>query len=109
MNKISEIFVSKDDLGKKVYRKVTTYTIEVVQDCLADNEDQAEQKFLDGGGIDYDEIKTSLTNESCGVETNYVDCNYQDGELAKVIGKVDYDPDDPDAEEDGFVEVVEAD
>ena len=30
MNKISDIFVSKDDLGKKVYRKVTTYTIEAV-------------------------------------------------------------------------------
>ena len=53
MRKISDIFVSKDDLGKKVYRKVTTYTIEVVQDCLADNEDQAEQKFLDGGGIGF--------------------------------------------------------
>ena len=108
MNKISDIFVSKDDLGKKVYRKVTTYTIEVVQDVLADNDDEAEQKFLDGGGIEYDEIKTSLTQEFKGVETRYVDCNYQDSQTAKVIGKVDYDPDDPDAKEDGFVEVVEA-
>lgn len=108
MSKISDIFVSKDDLGKKVYRKVSTYTIEIAQDVIADNEDEAEQKFLDGGGIEYDEIKTSLTQEFKGVETRYVDCNYQDSQTAKVIGKVDYDPDDPDAKEDGFVEVVEA-
>tara|TARA_B100002019_G_scaffold64553_2_gene55375 strand:+ start:1970 stop:2296 length:327 start_codon:yes stop_codon:yes gene_type:complete len=107
MNKISDIFIYKDDLGKKVYRKVTTYTLEVVQDVLADNEDEAEEKFLEGGGIDYDEIKTSITKENEGVETNYVDANYHDGEPVKLIGKVDYDPDDPDAKEDGFVEVVE--
>lgn len=107
MNNISDIFITKDDLGKKVYRKVSTYTIEIAQDVLADSEDEAEQKFLDGGGIEYDEIKTSLTQEFKGVETRYVDCNYQDSQLAKVIGKVDYDPDDPDAVEDGYVEVVD--
>ena len=108
MNKISDIFITKDDLGKKVYRKVSTYTIEIAQDVLADSEDEAEQLFLDGGGIEYDEIKTNLTQEFKGVETRYVDCNYQDSQLATVVGKVDYDPDDPDAVEDGFVEVVEA-
>ena len=105
----TEVCFFKDDLGKNLYKKKTYYIMEVEQEVLAKNKDEADNLFLEGGGIDYDEIKTSLTNESCGVETNYVDCNYQDGELAKVIGKVDYDPDDPDAEEDGFVEVVEAD
>ena len=36
MNRISDIYVSKDDLGKKVYRKVTQYTIELAQDVVAD-------------------------------------------------------------------------
>ena len=55
MNRISDIYVSKDDLGKKVYRKVTQYTIELAQDVVADSEEEAEQKFLDGGGIEYDD------------------------------------------------------
>ena len=108
----TEVCVFKDDLGKNLYRKKTYYTIEIQQEVLADNKEEADQKFLDGGGINYSEINTlngSITENNNGVETNYVDCNYQDGELAKVIGKVDYDPDDPDAKEDGFVEVVEAD
>jgi len=109
MNRISEVFVSKDDLGKKVYRKVSTYTIELAQDVVADSEEEAEQKFLDGGGIEYDEIRSSITSEFQGVETSYIDCNYQQGELAKVIGKVGYDPDDEYAEEEGYVEIVEAD
>lgn len=109
MNKISDIFVSKKDLGKKVYRKVSTYTIEIAQDVLADSEEQAEQLFLDGGGIEYDEIKSSLTQEYKGVETHYVDCNYLQGETAEVIGKVGFDPDDEFAEEEGYVDIVEAD
>lgn len=109
MNKISEIYVGKDDLGKQVYRKRYTYTIEIVQDVVADSEDEAETLFLDGGGIDYDEIKTSLTQEFKGVETQYVDANLLESEEAEAIGKVGYDPDDEYAEEEGFVEVVELD
>ena len=106
MTRISDIFCGRNDIGKKVYRKKTTYTLTIEQDVLANSEDEAEQKFLDHGGIEYDEIKSSLTSEFDGIETYTIDCNYQDGETAKVIGKVDYDPDDEFAKEDGFVDVV---
>tara|TARA_B100001287_G_scaffold169271_1_gene142406 strand:- start:1080 stop:1409 length:330 start_codon:yes stop_codon:yes gene_type:complete len=106
MTRISDVYVSKDDLGKKVYRKVTQYTIEIAQDVVADSEEEAEQKFLDGGGIEYDEIKSSITSEFQGVETSYIDCNYLQGEIAEVIGEVGFDPDDEFAKEEGYVEVV---
>lgn len=106
MNRISEIFVTKDDVGKTVYRKRTTYTIDIEQDVVANSVDEAEQKFLDGGGIEYDEIKTSLTQEFKGVETYSIDANYSDSDVAKPIGTVGYDPDDEFAEQDGFVEVI---
>ena len=103
--KTDVLFFDKD-VGKNLYRKKTYYTICIEQDVLANSEDEAEQKFLDHGGIEYDEIKSSLTSEFDGIETYTIDCNYQDGETAKVIGKVDYDPDDEFAKEDGFVDVV---
>jgi len=109
MNKISEIFVRKDDLNKKVYRKKYTYTLEIVQDVVAGSEDEAETLFLDGGGIDYDEIRTSLAKDFSGVETQYVDANLLESDEAEAIGKVGWDPDDEYAEENGFVEVVELD
>ena len=72
----TEVCVFKDDLGKNLYRKKTYYTIEIQQEVLADNKDEADQKFLDGGGINYSEINTlngSITENNNGVETNYVD------------------------------------
>ena len=106
MNRVTEVFVTKDDIGKTVYRKRTTYTIDIEQDVVADNIEEAEQKFLDGGGIEYDEIKSSITSEFQGVETYSVDCNYLEGEEAKAIATVAYDPDDEFAEEEGFVEAI---
>lgn len=106
MNRVTEVFVTKDDIGKTVYRKRTRYTIDIEQDVVADNIEEAEQKFLDGGGIEYEEIKSSITAEFQGVETYSVDCNYQEGEEAKAIATVAYDPDDEFAEEDGFVEAI---
>ena len=103
MNKISDIFVSKKDLGKKVYRKVSTYTIEIAQDVLADSEEQAEQLFLDGGGIDHSKITTDLAEAKDGVETTIVDANYTDSGDTTYLGKVAYDEDDEYAEEDGNV------
>jgi len=106
MSRVTEVFITKNDLGKKVYRKVTRYTIDVEQDVVADSVDEAEEKFLKGGGIEYDEIKSSITSEFEGVETYSVDCNYLEGEEAKAIATVAYDPDDEYAEEDGFVEAI---
>ena len=102
----TEVCVFKDDLGKNLYRKKTYYTIEIQQEVLADNKDEADQKFLDGGGINYSEVNTlngSITENNNGVETNYVDCNYSESGSTEYVGKVVYDPDDEYAIEDGFV------
>ena len=45
MSRVTEVFITKNDLGKKVYRKVTRYTIDVEQDVVADSVDEAEEKF----------------------------------------------------------------
>ena len=53
--------------------------------------------------INYDEIKSSLTDENKGGATSYVDANYQDSDSTEYVGKVVYDEDDEFAEEDGNV------
>ena len=57
----TEVCFFKDDLGKNLYKKKTYYIMEVEQEVLAKNKDEADNLFLEGAGIDYDEIKTSLT------------------------------------------------
>ena len=47
----TDVFYFKDDVGKNLYRKKTYYTLCIEQDVLANNKDEADQKFLDGGGI----------------------------------------------------------
>ena len=106
MSKETSVTFFADDLGKKVYRKKVFYTLVVEQDVLANSEDEAEQKFLDGGGINHDEIRTNLTAETDGVETYYIEAHYQDSESTKVLGQVVYE-DDQYAEEDGMVELGE--
>ena len=104
MNEVkTDVFFSKEDLGKNLYKKKTYYTLELEQEVLAKNKDEADQLFLDGGGIDYDEIKTSITDENKGVATSYVDANYAETGDTQYVGKVAYDEDDYFSEEDGNV------
>lgn len=104
MSKNTNVTFFADDLGKKVYRKKVYYTLVVEQDVLASNQDEADEKFLEGGGIDYDAVSTSLTSEREGVETYYVDANFQESGDTELVGKVVYE-DDEYAEEDGMVEL----
>jgi len=94
----------KDDVGKNLYRKKTYYTVCVEQDVLAKDKDEADQKFLDGGGINHSEISRNITEEKDGVETYMVDTNYQESGDTEFIGKVAYE-DDEYAKEDGMVEI----
>lgn len=94
----------REDLGKNLYRKKTYYTVCIEQDVLAKDKDEAEQKFLDGGGINYDNVNTDLTTENEGVETYICDANYTESEDTEYLGKVVYE-DTEYAEEDGFVEI----
>jgi len=101
----TNITYTDKDLGKNLYRKKTYYTLMIEQEVLADNEAEADHKFLDFGGIDYSEIKGSITSQKEGVETLVADASYSDSGKTEYIGKVVYDLSDPYAKEEGYVEI----
>ena len=63
------------------------------QDVLAKDKDEADQKFLDHGGLDHSKIVKDLAQTSDGVETYIVDANYNDSDTTQYLGKVKYDTD----------------
>ena len=106
----TDVFYFKDDVGKNLYRKKTYYTLCIEQDVLANNKDEADQKFLDGGGIAHSKITKDITDTNNGVETFYVDANYTETDDTKYIGKIKYDTDTynqslEDAMENGDIEI----
>tara|TARA_Y100000356_G_C11228760_1_gene273645 strand:+ start:21 stop:494 length:474 start_codon:yes stop_codon:yes gene_type:complete len=104
MNEVkTDVIFFKDDLGKNLYKKKTYYTLEVEQEVLAKDKDEADKLFSDNGGLNYSEITSSITDTNNGVETSYVDANYQESGDTEYVGKVAYDEDNEYAEEDGDV------
>ena len=94
MSKVeTDVMYFKDDVGKNLYRKKTYYTLVVEQDVLAKDKDEADQKFLDHGGIKHSAINKDIVDASDGVETYVVDANYADSDTTKYLGKVKYDTD----------------
>ena len=94
MSKVeTDVYTFKDDVGKNLYRKKTYYTLVIEQDVLANDKDEADQKFLDHGGINHSKIGKDITDANEGVETYMVDANYTDSDTTKFIGKVKYDTD----------------
>ena len=94
MSKVeTDVYTFKDDVGKNLYRKKTYYTLVIEQDVLANDKDEADQKFLDHGGINHSKIGKDITDANEGVETYMVDANYTDSDTTKYIGKVKYDTD----------------
>ena len=89
----TDVYTFKDDVGKNLYRSKKYYTLVVEQDVLAKNKDEADQKFLDHGGLDHSKIVKDLAQTSDGVETYIVDANYADSDTTKYVGKVKYDTD----------------
>ena len=89
----TDVYTFKDDVGKNLYRSKKYYTLVVEQDVLAKDKDEADQKFLDHGGLDHSKIVKDLAQTSDGVETYIVDANYADSDTTKYIGKVKYDTD----------------
>ena len=94
MSKVeTDVFTFKDDVGKNLYRKTTYYTLKIEQDVLAKDADEADQKFLDHGGIKHSAINKDIVDANDGVETFMVDANYVDSDTTKYLGKVKYDTD----------------
>ena len=88
----TDIYFNKDDVNKNLYRKKTYYTLVVEQEVLANNKDEADNKFTECG-INYSKITHDLTDEKDGVETYMVDANYTDSDTTKYMGRVVYDTD----------------
>ena len=105
----TDIFFNKDDVNKNLYRKKTYYTLIIEQEVLANNRDEADKKFTECG-IDHSKITHDLTETKDGVETHYVDANYDDSDTTKYMGRVVYDTDTydqslEDAKENGDVTI----
>ncbi len=101
-NTDTDIMITQNDLGRNLYRKRTYYTVVIEQDVLASDQDEADVLFEDSG-IDHIKINKELTTEKGNVQTYYVDANYTDQDPTTYIGKVNFDPMDDDAEENGDV------
>ena len=93
MSNLTDVYTFKDDVGKNLYRKKTYYTLVVEQDVLAKDKDEADQKFLDHGGLKHSAINKDVVDASDGVETYMVDANYTESDTTKFMGKVKYDTD----------------
>ena len=104
----SDVLIHKDNLGKNLYSQTKYYTLKVEQHVLADNKDQAEDMFLENGGIDHSKITNDIAEAKNGVETTIVDADYDESGDTTYLGKVAYDKDDYFAEEDGNV-IIDSD
>ena len=105
MNVDTNVTFTDKDVNKNLYRKKTYYTLVVEQEVLAKDKDEADQMFLDDGGIDHSQINHEITTAKNGVETYMVDANYTESGNTEYMGKVLYDLSDPHAKEEGYVEI----
>lgn len=93
---------TKEDLGKNLYSKKTYYTVMIEQHVIAKDQDEADNLFLEHGGIDHSAV-SNIAQDGMGVETTVCDANYTDSDTTSYLGKVAYDEDNEYAEEDGDV------
>ena len=100
----TNIIYTDKDLGKNLYRQKRYYTLVVEQEVLANNQDEADNKFVEHGGISHSMINAEITNENEGVQTYMIDANYSDSDKTEYMGKIVYE-DDEFAKEDGLVEI----
>ena len=88
----TNIFFGKDDVNKNLNRRKTYYTLVVEQEVIANNKDEADNKFTECG-IDHSKINYDITEQKDGVETYMVDANYNESDTTKYMGRVMYDTD----------------
>ncbi len=67
MSKIdTDIYVNEEDIGKNLYKKKTYYTLCIEQECLANNQDEADTKLSDCG-INHEKVNKELTELISGL------------------------------------------
>ena len=104
MDTQTDIVLIKEDLGKNLYRQKRYYTLVVEQEVLANSQEDADNKFVEHGGVNHSMINAEITDETEGVQTYMIDANYSDSDTTEYLGKVSY-TDDEYAEENGDVEI----
>ncbi len=77
---------NEDDLGKNVYRKKVYYTVMIEQEVLAQSQEEADEAFLNNGGIDHDAVN-EVAIAQYGVETLKVEATYHDSGDSDYRGK----------------------
>ena len=87
----TNIIYTDKDLGKNLYRQKRYYTLVVEQEVLANNQDEADNKFVEHGGISHSMINAEITNENEGVQTYMIDANYSDSDKTEYMGKIVYE------------------
>ena len=93
---------TQNDLGKNLYSKTTYYTVRIEQHVIAKDKDEADELFLEHGGINHSAVN-NIAEDGNGVETTVCDANYTDSDTTSYLGKVAFDEDNEYAEEDGDV------
>lgn len=103
----TNIIYTDKDLGKNLYRQKRYYTLVVEQEVLANSQEEADNKFVEHGGVNHSMINAEITDETEGVQTYMIDANFSDSAKTEYMGKVVYDLSDPYAKEEGYVEIDE--
>ena len=83
----TELYLSKSDTGKSVYKFTGKYELVVEQEILASSKDEAFNLYLKEGGLNYSRIQSSLTETSPRIETTYIDAMTPEMDI-KYIGTV---------------------
>ena len=91
----TELYLSKSDTGKSVYKFTGKYELVVEQEILASSKDEAFNLYLKEGGLNYSRIQSSLTETSPRIETTYIDAMTPEMDI-KYVGTVVPSRDDED-------------
>ena len=83
----TDLLLSEDDAGKKVYRRKELYTLMLEQDVVASSKDAAHEKLNDQGGISYKDLR-DIAVDGIDVETYFVDADYDKTLSFECIGTV---------------------
>ena len=83
----TELYLSKSDTGKSVYKFTGKYELVVEQEILASSKDEAFNLYLKEGGLNYSKIQSSLTETSPRIETTYIDAMTPEMDI-KYVGTV---------------------
>jgi hypothetical protein len=72
------IYLNKEDLGKSVYRVVQDYVVQVAYYVKAKSADEARDIALDFGGINSDNVRDMIKQDSDQLELDWYDTGFDD-------------------------------